>query len=417
MDILLTDEERRGKVVGGVDTHAGTHWLCVLGERGDVRLSREFPATAQGYDDLARAIGPADGCLAVGVEGTGSFGAGLTRRLTSLGYHVYEVLRPKREKRGIAEDKNDGADAERAARDVIAGHGLSEPKSQDGWVEGLRVLLNARDQAVKTCTSLSNAARSMLITADDPMRRAYEGMTAAELMKSLAGAEGSGVVGRATATALKGLASAWKAADEARHSLEASMRALLEANCPALLAMYCCGVSDAAALAVAAGDNPQRLRSEASFAALCGASPVEASSGKTKRHRLNRGGDRRANTALYMICIRRMGHDPRTRAYVLRHGGCGGPGNNKEIERRLKRYIAREAYHAIVHPFDLRDFIDGRELAKARKEAGLTQVEVAKALGVSSSSISDVENMHEPRRELAKKYAAWIEQGMPIDVA
>lgn len=416
MKVLFTDEERRGKVIGGVDTHTDAHWLCILDERGGVKLSKEFPATAAGYDDLARAIGPSDGCLAIGIEGTGSYGAGLARRLSELGYRVYEVLRPKREKRGIAEDKNDGADAERAARDVMAGHGLSEPKSQDGWVEGLRVLLNARDQAVKSCTSLSNAARSMLITADEQMRRAYEGMAADRLMKSLANVEGIGEIGCATAAALRGLASAWRAADEARHELEASMRALLEGNCPALIAMYCCGVSDAAALAVAAGDNPQRLRSEASFAALCGASPVEASSGKTKRHRLNRGGDRRANTALYMICIRRMGHDPKTRAYVARYGGYGGPGNNKEIERRLKRYIAREAYHAIMHPFDLRDFIDGRELAKVRKKAGLTQVEVAKALGVSSSSISDVENMHEPRRELAKKYAAWIEQGMPIDV-
>ena len=240
-------------------------------------------------------------------------------------------------------------------------------------------------------------------------------MAADKLMKSLASVDGTGEIGGATAGALEALASAWKAADDSRKTLEKSMRALLEGNCPALLAMYCCGVSDAAALAVAAGDNPQRLKSEASFAALCGVSPVEASSGKTKRHRLNRGGDRRANTALYMICIRRMGHDPRTRAYVARYGGYGGPGNNKEIERRLKRYIAREAYHAIMHPFDLRDYIDGRELAQIRKQAGLRQIDVATALGVSTSSISDVENMHEPRRELAKKCAAWIEQGMPID--
>ena len=130
---------------------------------------------------------------------------------------MYEVLRPKREKRGIAEDKNDGADAERAARDVMAGHGLSEPKPQDGWVEGVRVLLNARDQAVKACTSLSNAARSMLITADESMRRPYEGMAADKLMKSLMRVEGVGDIGGATADALKVLAATGRICANAKY--------------------------------------------------------------------------------------------------------------------------------------------------------------------------------------------------------
>ena len=314
--VRLTDEELEGKVVAGVDTHADTHWLCVLDGRGRVALSREFDATAEGCAALADAIGDPAGCAAVGVEGTCSYGAQLADELAARGHRVLEVLRPKRPPRRPGEGKDDARDAERAARDVLAGEGTSVPKLRGGWVEGLRALLNARERCVGACVSARNAALAVARCAPEAERRRWEGLSQAEMMRRCAAIpeRGATPVGRA----LLALGRTWEAARAEAGALEDEMEAMVAENLPSLAAVPNCGAVSAAKLVVAAGENPGRLRSEGSFAMLCGAAPVPASSGKTDRFRLNRGGDRRANNALHMIVAGRMRSDPETMAYVER---------------------------------------------------------------------------------------------------
>lgn len=305
----------RGPVFCGVDTHADSHWLCVLDWRGRKVLSRQFPADAAGYEALAGAIAAAGEPACVAMEGTSSYGAGLTRHLASLGMPVREALSPARtQRRRPGQGKCDEADAERAARAAMSGSKLGTPKSQDGWVDGVRCMLAARSGAVKARTSAINTARSLLTTAPEGLRSRFRGMGGPRLMEELPSVRSEGALG----AALGALADLWAAARDAALDMERAIEASLEENCPALLAMYGCGPVSAAKLAVAAGDNPGRLRSEASFAAICGACPIPASSGKTVRHRLNRGGDRQANSALHEIARQRVMRDPETAEYAER---------------------------------------------------------------------------------------------------
>lgn len=278
----------RGPVFCGVDTHADSHWLCVLDWRGRKVLSRQFPADAAGYEALAGAIAAAGEPACVAMEGTSSYGAGLTRHLASLGMPVREALSPTgTQRRRPGQGKCDEADAERAARAAISGSRLGTPKSQDGWVDGVRCMLAARSGAVKARTSAVNTARSLLTTAPEGLRSRFRGMAGPRLMEELPSVRAEGALGAAPVSVAK--------------------------------------------LAVAAGDNPGRLRSEASFAAICGACPIPASSGKTVRHRLNRGGDRQANSALHEIARQRVMRDPETAEYAERARGRGK--SDREVMR------------------------------------------------------------------------------------
>lgn len=412
----MEDEELRGKVVAGVDTHVDTHWLCVLDESGRVALSEEFPATAEGYAALAGAIGDPAGCAAVGIEGTCSYGAGLAEELARRGFRVLEVLNKKKERRrGRGEGKDDAMDAERAARDVLAADGTSVPKLRGGWVDDLRSLLVARDRCVSARVEAHAAALSLARCAPDAERRRWEGMSQQAMMTAMAGIEGEGAT--ALGRSMLALARAWRACSDEAEALEAELRRVLERSCPSLLAVYCCGPVSAAQLAVAAGENPSRLRSEASFAMPCGAAPIPASSGKTSgRMRLNRGGDRRANSALHTIVVRRMRYDPETRAYVERRRSGARPLGRAEIMRCLKRYVAREVYRALMHPHNVGEMVDRSSLRQARLSAGLTQAQAAKALGVSPASVSGVETGRNQCRRLAERYSRWVMDGLPVDV-
>lgn len=260
----------RGPVFCGVDTHADSHWLHVLDWRGRKVLSRRFPADAAGYEALAGAIAAAGEPACVAMEGTSSYGAGLTRHLASLGMPVREALSPARmQRRRPGQGKCDEADAERAARAAMSGSKLGTPKSQDGWVDGVRCMLAARSGAVKARTSAINTARSLLATAPEGLRSRFRGMGGPRLMEELPSVRAEGALG----AALGALADLWAAARDAALDMERAIEASLEENCPALLAMYGCGPVSAAKLAVAAGDNPGRLRSEASFAAICRPAP------------------------------------------------------------------------------------------------------------------------------------------------
>lgn len=408
--VVLTDEELEGKVVAGVDTHADTHWLCVLDERARVALSKEFPATAQGHAELAEAIGDPACCAAIGIEGTCSYGAGLTDELVRRGFRVLEVLNKKKgRKRRRGEGKDDAIDAERAARDVLSGDGTSVPKLRGGWVDEVRRLLIARQRCVSSKVEAHAAALSIVRCLPDGQRHRWEGMTQNAMMLSLL-EEGE------DCSPLSALARVWKTCRDEADVLEGRIEAVVGGNCPSLLGVYCLGPIGAAELAVAAGENPGRMRSEASFAMLCGVAPIPASSGKTSgRMRLNRGGNRRANCALHTVVVRRMRYDPETIAYVRRR--CTGERalSKAEATRCLKRYVAREVYHALLHPNDVGERIDRTSLCEARRAAGYTQAQVAAALGVAPSSISGIETGRNQCRKLAERYSRWVLDGMPTD--
>jgi len=400
-----------GSVAAGIDTHKDTHALCVIDRVGRVVRTGTFGADAAGYDEIAAAIGKPGDCAVVGIEGTGSYGAGIARRLVELGYDVVEVVRPKRDKRMVGRDKNDPADAERAARDALADRASGAPKAGSGWVEALRFRMVARDAAVGQSTRAANSAHALIVTAPAPVREKLGAMGTPALMEALSRRrKARGELERSLWESLRSLALSWKAAKKEAAEQQEAMRAILRANAPALLDIYCCGTISAARLAITAGDNPGRMAGEPAFASLCGASPIEASSGKVKRYRLNRGGDRQANRALHTIARQRMKRDERTRLYVDKRTRDGK--TRREIERILARYIAREVYHALMHPMDASHHPckEAAEAAKSeRLRIGATQAQAASALGVASSRISELERCVLVDESLLHRYRSWLD--------
>jgi transposase len=282
-----------------------------------------------------------------------SYGAGLARHLKAAGISVVEVERPKRGHRR-RNGKSDPIDAEAAARAVLAGEAVGEPKSGDGRVEMIRTLRSARRSAVKARTQAANQLQALLAqTAPEELlrHRLRQLPTKEELVATCArfhAGNDPDNVQTATKFALRSVARRHKALSEEIAELDAQLDRLVAEAAPGLISPPAIGTHHAATLLVVAGDNPQRLNKEASFASLCGVSPVEASSGRVVRHRLNRGGNRDANRALHMICVVRMGVDQRTREYVARRTAEGK--SKWEIMRCLKRYIAREVYRILVLP-------------------------------------------------------------------
>ncbi|WP_165056833.1 MULTISPECIES: IS110 family transposase, partial [unclassified Adlercreutzia] len=399
-----------GSVAAGIDTHKDEHALCVIDRVGRVVKTGTYAADPAGYDGIAAAIGGPGGCAVVGVEGTGSYGAGVARRLAELGYDVVEVVRPGRDRRRAGEGKSDPADAERAARDALAGRASGAPRAGTGWVEALRLREVAREAAVAESTRAANRVRALVVTAPAPVREGLRGMGTPALMRRLSRRRRArGEPERSLWDSLRTLALSWRAAKEAAAEHEGAMRAILEANAPALLGVPCCGAVSAARLAIAAGDNPGRMSGEAAFASLCGASPVEASSGRVRRHRLNRGGDRRANCALHTIARQRMRRDERTRPCVEKRTRDGK--TRREIERILVRYIAREVYRALMRPQEAGRPSCGEAAAAARSERlriGATQAQAASALGVASARISELERCVRVDGPLLRRYLEWL---------
>lgn len=331
-----------GLVIGGVDTHADTHTAAIIDGAGRLLGCQQFPAEAAGYASLLGWMRTHGTLAQAGVEGTGSYGAGLARYLTAAGVQVIEVDRPDRRNRR-RRGKSDPIDAEAAARAVLAGTAAGVPKTRTGPVEAIRTLRVARHGAVKARTAAINALRQLILTAPEPLRAQLAGHSLAALLGAAAALEVTGGLhdpAQATRQALRRLARRCQHLAEEIAEADTDLRALTTATAPSLLAQYGVGPQTAAQLLVTAGDNPTRLRSEASFAALCGVSPLPASSGRTDRHRLNRGGDRAANSALYTIVMVRMQHHEPTKRYAERRRAQGL--SNREIMRCLKRYAARE---------------------------------------------------------------------------
>jgi transposase len=335
-------------VTVGVDTHRDVHVAAArdqLGRRIGVTLLPTTPAGYQQLLDWARQRGE---IAAFGIEGTGCYGAGLARFLHAEGIRVVEVNRPDRAARR-RHGKSDPVDADAAARAVQAGDQTGLPKAGTSTVEMLRVLRVARQTALKARTQATNALRALLVTAPPQLREQLKGLSKTRLPRAAAALDpGPGHLvspEAATMLALRSLGQRHAVLTAEITTLETQINRLVTRHAVPLLARFGIGPDSASALLLAAGDNPERLHSEAAFAALCGASPVEASSGKTIRHRLNRGGDRQANAALYRIVIVRLRWHQPTKDYMARRTAEGK--TTKEVIRCLKRYVAREVFAAI----------------------------------------------------------------------
>jgi transposase len=345
----MTDPECR--VTGGVDTHKDTHVAAALDDLGRVLGTEAFPTTTAGYRALLRWLSSHGQVISVGVEGTGAWGAGLARFLTATGIEVIEVTRPNRQHRR-RHAKSDPADAIGAARAVLSGEADGTPKTAAGEVEAIRLLQVARRSAIKARTQAANQLHAVLVTAPDDLRRPFKGLSTTAIVDRAARMRPGSVDNPAAAAKLTlvTLARRWLALTDEASTLDQHLAELTAACAPTLVALNGVGTQTASALLTAAGDNPERLASESSFAALCGTSPRDASSGRQKRHRLNRGGDRQANSALYIVVISRLRWDPNTQAYMARRLAEGK--TRKEVIRCLKRYIAREVHTAITSDLD-----------------------------------------------------------------
>jgi len=333
-------------ITGGVDTHLDVHVAAALDPTGELLGVESFDTTPAGYAQLHDWLCSFGELERVGVEGTGSYGAGLTRHLHAEGVKVIEVDRPNRQKRR-RRGKSDTQDAISAARAAQSGDSCGEAKTRDGNVESMRVLRVARSSARKARTQCLNQMRSIISTAPEPVRAELRHLNVYRLIER-ASAYRPGHkrdVTSLTKVSLRMLARRAAALEAEIADIDAILEQLVNETAPELIARPGIGVDSASTLLVAAGDNPERLRSEATFAHLCGASPLDASSGKQEHHRLNRGGDRQANSALWRIVITRMVYDPRTTAYIERRMKEGL--TKKEAFRCLKRYIAREVYNAL----------------------------------------------------------------------
>ena len=342
-------EPARGIVVG-VDAHTDTHDAAVIDDCGRLLGTRTFPADGGGYRTLTEWVRRFGAIAAIGVESTGSYAAGLVRHLRAEGLEVLEVNQPHahtRRRRG----KSDPIDAEMAARHVLAASSIVIAKDTTGVVESIRQLRVARDGAVKARSAALNALTGLIVSAPEELRQQLQ------TRKTTRGQATLCVRFRPDQTRLHEPVHAAKAAlrslarrvvdlDAEIDRLDRQLKRLVATAAPTTTARLAVSTGHAGTLLVTAGQNIERLHSEASFAALCGASPIPVSTGRTDRHRLNYGGDRDANRALHMIAVCRLRYCERTRAYAERRTAEGK--TKTEIIRCLKRYIARELYHALV---------------------------------------------------------------------
>ncbi len=328
----------------GVDTHADVHVAAALDHLGRRLATHSVPTTPEGYRELVAWAGSLGTLERFGIEGTGSYGAGLARWLRGQGFEVVEVERPKRQDRR-RRGKSDVIDAEAAARAVQAGTATAQPKAGDGPIEMLRTLQAARRSALKARTQAANQLHALVVTAPDALRTRLRQLSRTQLVETAAAFRPRLPLTTPTTAsqlALRSLGIRHQQLSAEVRALEAQLELLVAQAAPDLVAVKGIATDLATTLLATAGDNPDRLHSESAFAHQCGVAPIPACSGKTNRHRLNRGGDRDANRVLHLLAVGRMGWDPATRAYVKRRTTEGL--SKKEILRCLKRYLARELY-------------------------------------------------------------------------
>jgi transposase len=391
-------------VIAGIDTHSDTHHVAVINEHGKPLADREFLAVGSGYRKIVEFITSHGTVTAVGVEGTRSYGAEIARTLRGEGLCMLEVNRPNRAVRRL-KGKSDPLDAYQAAQSVLDGRTTSVPKAKDGPVECLRILRAGRTSAVKARTAAINQIKGLLVSAPDKRRAKYPGLGTSAMITALQRTRPSGHMGdpeyvclltlRALATRCQSLAAEIATAD-------AGLQEILDTYAPMLCDLTGVGTEVASQLLVTVGDNPDRIGSEAQFAALVVVAPIPAS-GKITRHRLSRGGDRNANHALYQVVLVRMASCQRTKDYVAKRTAEGK--SKREIMRCLKRYAAREIYRQITNPQAAPNNTDLRQL---RTTLGHTITTAALELGLWPSKISLLERGLIRNDDLATTYRQWL---------
>lgn len=359
-----------GDITGGVDTHLEFHVAAAKDSLGRTLGTKKFPATLAGFTALLQWLTGFGPLTLVGVEGTGSYGAGLTAHLTAHDIRVVEVNRPNRQKRR-RNGKSDPADAIAAAAAAHAGEDTATPKTRTGPIESVRVLRIARDQLVGARTAAINALKALIVTAPHELRESLHGLSTTAQVRHCATLDhavlpaprpGSKTRGHAATT----LAASLLDSDTALHAalgelartigfhdtriadLDTTLDALLRRIAPTTIALHGLGPQTVGQLLTTAGDNPDRLHGEAAFACLTGTAPQDASSGKHEHHRLSRAGDRQANAALYHVIITRLSSHEPTRAYMAERLRPGTKMTKKHLIRCLKRYLAREIYPRLM---------------------------------------------------------------------
>lgn len=401
--IILTESVR---IVAGADTHADTIHVAAITLTGASLGDREFPTTRAGYAAAIKFLASLGQVERIGVEGTASYGAGLTRALTAAGIEVVEVTRAVKSTRRL-KGKSDPLDAYSAARTALAGDGLATPK--DDATTGLRALHVARRSAVKHRTAVINQIKAMLVSAPDAVREKYRGLTVLKLIEALARCRPDTATepwAQSMLTAAKLLAQRVQFLETQAEALQAQIDTLVTEANPGLRAAYGVGPDTAAQLLITAGANPHRLHSEAAFAALCGAAPVPASSGKTSRHRLSRGGDRAANRALHRIALVRMSSHQPTKDYVQRQLDNGHSKSKMEVLRKLTRAIAREMFKLLTRQIAVPDYAD---LRPARQSKNITVTAAANHFGVWPTVISRIERGLQRDDTFADTYRNWLQ--------
>jgi len=336
------------KVIVGVDTHKDFHHAAVITALGEPVDDRRFAATATGYEELIGWVTAAGTVVRVGVEGTGSYGAGLARRLRQTGLEVVDVIAPDRQERRLR-GKTDQLDAFSAARAVLALRARTVPKTRDGQVEALRVLRTTRRMLVKQRTGTINQLHSLLVSAPEPVKAKLVGLGAFKLASAcsrLRHAAADGVLTTVTKAALRSLGRRYLELRTEAKQLEKQITALATDYAPELMTLHGVGPDTAAALLTVAGENADRLTSEAALAHLTGVAPIPVSSGRTNRHRLNRGGNRQGNAALHRIVLVRMKSHQPTRDYIAKTLARGK--TKQDAMRLLKRYITREVFPILI---------------------------------------------------------------------
>ena len=343
--MTMTIVEAVRGITGGVDTRRDAHVAAALDPLGGLLGTESFSTDPTGYKALLSWLKSFGDVTKIGVEGTGSYGAGLARHLRRVGVEVIEVDRPNRQKRRSS-GKSDPFDAVEAARAALSGRATGSPKSRDGAVEAIRVLVVAKRSARQARVKALIQMRHLGYSAPEQLRCRLKGLSVPALV-----AEGAKLrptrspdpVTAATKASLSSLAHRIEALDRELAELDERIEGLLVATVPDLLDVFGVGPDTAAALVMAAGDNPERLRSEGAWDHLCGVAPVPDGSGKTNgRVKAHDGGDRQANSALWLIVMVRIAHDPDTRLYFERRVKDGK--TKHEVIRILKRYVAREVY-------------------------------------------------------------------------
>lgn len=396
-------------VIVGVDTHSDTHYVAVavIDEHGKHLAAEEFLAVGSGYRKILAFITHFGLVIGVGVEGTGSYGAELSRVLRTAGLPVHEVNRPNRQARRLR-GKSDPLDAYQAAESVLAERGTSTPKTKDGPVECLRVLRAARSSAMKARTISINQIKGILVSAPEQVRSRFRALTSAQLIPAL---ERSRPVGNltdpdnATALTLKKLAARYRFLEREILDTDAGLAEILRDCAPLLRDVPGVGIEVASQLLVTVGDNPERIATEAQFAALVGVAPIPASSGKTRRHRLSRGGDRAANAAIHHVVVSRLATDSRTREYAARRTAQGK--TKKEIMRCLKRYVSRELYRQLTNPQAAPSITD---LRTARQELHITLREAAGHFNTWPGTLSRIERGLSRDDNLASQFRDWLHE-------